>query len=53
MLLRGGYMTVVGRDGKKKDTLDRATQNTIKQIAYEHGMSYEDARTHYLRTKDD
>lgn len=45
-------MAIVG-SGKNKDIIDRNTENTIKQIAYEHGMSLADARIFFNRTRDD
>lgn len=37
----------------KDDALDQDARDKIQRIATEHGMSYEEAKTYYLRTKDD
>lgn len=37
----------------KTNKLSSAVRDTIKRIAYEHSMNYEDAKTHYMRMRDE
>lgn len=46
-------MATLGSSRKKKDTRDREARETIKRIAYEHGMSYQEAATKYERMLSD